>query len=230
MIPQFDNHKERNSFYINAVIGFVIFTLLAYLFIPILSSDRVEQFVFKAGIFGPLVIMSYFIMSDVIAPVAGSPGVVLSVALYGLYRGLLIAYVSSMLSAAINFYLSKKFGRSLVQKFAGKHAMKQIDTYAEKFGVRVLIIGRIFGFPFFEIISYAAGLTNMPFKQYMLITIIFSAIPAFTIKALMHYANMHSPISVLLWTLILSIIGMICSYISFKLTDLINSKKKVNEV
>jgi uncharacterized membrane protein YdjX (TVP38/TMEM64 family) len=229
MIPKFDSKYERNTFYINALIGFAAFSLLAYLFIPILSSDRVEHFVFKAGIFGPLVIMSYFIISDVIAPIAGSPGVVLSVALYGLFKGLLIAYLAGIISATINFYISKRFGRSLVQKFVGKHAMKQIDQYAEKFGVRVLVIGRIFGFPFFEIISYAAGLTTMLYKQYMLITVIFSIIPAFTIKALMHYANMSSPASVLLWTLILSVIGIVCSYISFKLIDIVN-KKTVDKV
>jgi uncharacterized membrane protein YdjX (TVP38/TMEM64 family) len=56
--------------------------------------------------------------------------------------------------------------------------MKQVDDFVQVSGVKLLIIGRLFGFAVFEIISYAAGFTNMKFKTYFIITVIFSAIPA----------------------------------------------------
>ena len=97
--------------------------------------------------------------------------------------------------------------------------MDQVDFYVQRFGLRTLILGRIFGFPIFEIISYAGGLTGMPFSTYIFITALFAAIPAFTIKTLIFFANMHSSLSILLWTCILSLVGALFAYIANKIID-----------
>lgn len=211
-IPKFENKKERNIFY--AKTSFTVFAGLAllYLLLPLMTSARVEHFVNAAGPFGPLIIISYFVLSDVVAPIAGSPGIVLSVGLYGLMNGLVMAYVASIISSIINFWISRTFGRTLVKRFAGKHAITQIDHYTAVFGTRTLILGRLFGYPVFEIISYAAGLTNISFRKYMIITILCSAVPAFTIKSLFFYANINSPSSVILWVSILNIVGVVFAY------------------
>ena len=218
-IPKFKTKKERNDFYVNSTVITIFFLLFFYLLIPLVHSPRVADFVGDAGILGPLLIGLYFIISDITLPLLGSPGIILSVGLYGLFEGLLIAYLASLVSAMINFYLSRKYGRFLIKKVIGKHGLEQVEFYTERFGLKTLILGRLFCFPIFEIISYAGGLTTMTFKTYMIITIIFSAVPAFTVKTLIFFANMESTLSILVWTCILSLLGAICAYITNKAID-----------
>ena len=224
-IPKFKTKKERNDFYINSTVITIFFLLFFYLLIPLVHSPRVAEFVVDAGILGPLLIGLYFIISDITLPLLGSPGIILSVGLYGLFEGLLIAYLASLVSAMINFYLSRKYGRFLIKKVIGKHGLEQVEFYTERFGLKTLILGRLFGFPIFEIISYAGGLTNMSFKTYMIITVIFAAIPAFTVKMLIFFANMESTLSILVWTCILSLLGAVCAYITNKAIDYFYIKK-----
>lgn len=224
-IPHFHTKKERNDFYIKTTVITVFFLLFFYLLIPLVHSPKVANFVGDAGILGPFLIGLYFVLSDVTLPLLGSPGIILSVGLYGLFEGLLIAYLASLVSAAVNFYLSRKYGRMLIKKVIGKHGLEQVEFYTERFGLKTLILGRLFGFPVFEIISYAGGLTNMSFKTYMLITIIFAAIPAFTVKTLIFFANMESTFSILLWTCILSLVGAACAFVTNKIIDYFYARK-----
>lgn len=52
--------------------------------------------------------------------------------------------------------------------------MKEVDEFAALEGKKVLWISRILGFSIFELISYAAGLTKISFKDYFLITFVTS--------------------------------------------------------
>lgn len=52
----------------------------------------------------------------------------------------------------------------------GKKGEQKVDKHTQNFGVEVLILTRLFDGFLFEWISYAAGLTNMKYKTYILIT------------------------------------------------------------
>lgn len=224
-IPKFHTKKERNDFYLKTTVITVFFLTFFYFLIPLVHSPRVATFVDNAGILGPLIVGIYFVFSDITLPLLGSPGIILSVGLYGLKVGLLISYLAGLVSATINFYLSRKYGRLLIRKVIGKHGLEHVDYYANRFGLRTLILGRLFGFPIFEVISYAGGLTSMSFRTYILITIIFGALPAFTIKTLIFFANMESSLSILIWTCILSLVGALCAYLTNKLIDFLHIDK-----
>jgi|688.fasta_scaffold03899_10 uncharacterized membrane protein YdjX (TVP38/TMEM64 family) len=225
-IPTFHSKKERNDFYAKSTGIIIFFLLFFYLLIPLIHSPRFSGFVENAGLFGPLMLTLFFVIADVTLPLLGSPGIILSVGLYGLWKGLFIAYFASLISAAINFYLSRKYGRTLIKKLVGKHGVDHVNYYVDRFGKRTLVLGRLFGFPVFEIISYAGGLTSMSFKTYMIITALFGAIPAFTIKTLIFFANPHSSLSILIWTCILSLAGAVSAFITNKVIDYLDIDKK----
>lgn len=229
-IPKFHNKAERNDFYTKSVMLVIFCVMFFYLLIPLIHSPRVEHFVANAGILGPLLLGLFFVLADITLPLFGSPGIILSVSLYGLWEGLWIAYIASLVSAAVNFYLSRRYGRSLIKKLSGKHGLEQVEFYTERFGLRTLIIGRLFGFPIFEIISYAGGLSNMSFRKYILITAIFAAVPAFTIKMIIFFANSQSTTSIFIWTCILSLVGAICAYSTSKVIDYWGLDKFQNDI
>lgn len=156
----------------------IILSLALKWLLPVMSSEEFRVFTESMGVLGPLIVIFYIVISHIIAPLAGLPGVLLGSAIYGIVKTVLFLYIAGLISAAVSFWISKKFGRQWVMKLVGRKTMKQVDDFIQVSGVKLLIIGRLFGFTVFEVISYAAGLTNMKFKIYFIITAIFSAIPA----------------------------------------------------
>lgn len=170
-----------------------------------LQSDMVHEKVESTGYWGVVILVLYVAASHVIAPLAGSPGMIVALSVYGLYKGWLITYLGSLLSATINFYIARMLGREWVIKLAGKRSINKIDRFIELMGVRLLIIARLFGFSVYEFISYAVGFTNMSFKKYFLITATASLLPG-TLVTIWVYNSLDSPFafSIFLATMILT--------------------------
>jgi len=149
-----------------------------WLTLPIITGDFFKTIIVKSGILGPILLIVYVVLSHIIAPLGGTPATVVGAAVFGIWKTVLFFYIAGIISASTNFFISRKYGRGLVEKLAGKKAMRDIDLFAEKAGVKLLIAGRLIGFFFFEIVSYAFGLTKISFKKYLIITIFFSAPPS----------------------------------------------------
>jgi uncharacterized membrane protein YdjX (TVP38/TMEM64 family) len=156
--------------------------LVMYLIIevlPFLTSPKVIAFVEDAYPFGSLVVILFISLTQVVAPLPGSPGVIVSFAVFGWKLTRLYVYLGSLISASVNYYVAHNLGRKWVKRLAGKKSLKQIDEFAEAEGVEVLIISRLLGFPLFDYISYAAGFTNISFTKYFIITAIFGGVANF---------------------------------------------------
>jgi uncharacterized membrane protein YdjX (TVP38/TMEM64 family) len=174
----------------------------------VLKTDKFKNYVEELGFFGPLLVILYIAVSQVIAPLTGTPGTVVAVSSYGFWGGWLIIYIASLLSAVVNFYIARDLGRSWVIRLSGKESIEKIDKFVAVMGDKILIVARLFGFSVFEFISYAVGFTNMSFKEYFLITAIVSPISG-TIVTYFFYRYLTSALalSVVLGTTI--VIGAI---------------------
>lgn len=202
--------KNEKIVEITKVILVILFLSLALKWlIPTLSSEQAKNFVEGLGPFGPLIVIGYTILSHVLAPVAGTPGILLSITLFGLYQTMFYIYIASIMSAIINFFIARKFGRKWVTKLTGKKTMKEIDDFVQVFGTRILILSRIFGFSLFEVISYAAGLTKINFKNYLFITMIYTLVPNLTFTFIFRDTDFSSPTNLIIWIGTLVITGLI---------------------
>ncbi len=170
-----------------------------------LQGKIIQENISSLGILGPILIIIYMTLSHIVAPLTGTPGTVVALSLYGLGKAIIIVYIASLISAAINFYIARKLGRYWVIKLAGKDSIKRIDQITTVMGTKLLIIARIFGAPLYEFVSYAAGFTNISFKRYMLITATVSFIPGVIISYLF-YNSLESSLS--LSVLLGSLIGL----------------------
>lgn len=206
------------------VIVVLILSLILKLLLPTLTSPEFKDFVKRLGIFGPLVVVAYIIISHVVAPLAGTPGVLLSAAVFGIYQTVFYIYLAGLISAVINFWLSRRFGRRWVLKLVGQKTMREVDQFVKASGTRILILSRLFGFALFEVISYAAGLTKINFKKYFLITAFFSAIPAAVFAYFFRQADLTSARSLLWWLGAITMTGIIFSIFIKRFID--NLKQK----
>lgn len=93
----------------------------------------------------------------------------------------------------------RKFGRKLVVKLVGEKPMKEVDGFTSVEGKQVLTISRLFGFPIFEFISYAAGLTNISFKSYFIITAVASVFTNIAAYLVFKNINLQSETGIMIW-------------------------------
>jgi uncharacterized membrane protein YdjX (TVP38/TMEM64 family) len=125
-----------------------------------------QEWVKQIGIFGPLLIIFLTVITGVVAPLSGTPVNYAGFILYGAETVFLFS-ISGVISAVINFYIAKKFGRPFLKKFVNEKDLEKVDKYAMEHGAVSLFIMRIFLGSIHDFLSYAMGLTSMKFKPYI---------------------------------------------------------------
>ncbi|OGC47643.1 hypothetical protein A2886_02560 [candidate division WWE3 bacterium RIFCSPHIGHO2_01_FULL_42_13] len=153
---------------------FVLVLILGRLTLPIVDSPKTVALINSVGPWGPVVVVTYVVATHVFAPLAGSPMFFVSATVYGMRDSIIYFFIGGLFSSVINFWIARRYGRKWVLRLAGKHAMDDIDNFAEVGGTQILFFARLFGVSLFDFISYAAGLTKISFKTYYLITVVLS--------------------------------------------------------
>lgn len=199
-LKNFEGEKRQKLYeIIKAMLLISVLCLVLILLMPIVNSEKFRDFVQSLGPLAPLAIIFYIVASHIFVPLSATPGVLLGIAILGIYQAIFCLYLAGIISSTINFYISRKFGRKWVIKLAGEKIMKEIDDFVAVFGSQALILSRLFGFTFFDIISYAAGLTGMNFKKYFIITLLFSSISNITVIFLFKDVDFSSATGFALW-------------------------------
>ncbi|OGC51189.1 hypothetical protein A2W32_05610 [candidate division WWE3 bacterium RBG_16_37_10] len=210
------------------IFGIILVGILVNLSVPYLNSARFKAFIEGMGPLGPIFIVSFTAFSQIFAPLPGSPASLISIAVYGYTTTVIFVYFGGLLSASISFYLSRRFGRKLVIKFVGQNTMNEIDDFARAEGTEVLIISRLIGFPLFDYISYAAGLTNIPFNKYFAITAVCSIIPTLILAVLFKGLDFSSRTGFTIWFVSLNMVGLVFGLLIKKYINKRNNEKKIS--
>ena len=75
-----------------------------------------------------------------------------------------------VLAAAVCFGISRALGRVPVEVLAGKTGLESADRWFAKWGVYAVFVARLIPGIAFDVISYAAGLTRMRFRNFIVAT------------------------------------------------------------
>ena len=141
--------------------------------IKILSSADINKVVNYIKSFGPYAaIISFLLMvfQSLLAPIPAFLITFANAMIFGWWQGAILSWTSSMVGAAICFYIARIFGRDVVLKFTSNSALNQIENYFKKYGSKTILICRLLPFVSFDIVSYFAGLTPMSFVSFILAT------------------------------------------------------------
>jgi len=176
-------HKNRNLGKILILI--IIVSLgLAYFFIPTFNSkvngifmlfssmsiESVAGYIRSFGIYAVLVSFLLMVFQSVAAPLPAFLITFANAAIFGWWKGALLSWISSMIGAALCFYIGRILGRDAVEKLTSKYAMASVDGFFEKYGKHTILVCRLLPFVSFDFISYAAGLTSMGFLEFIVAT------------------------------------------------------------
>ncbi len=177
--------------------------ILLVIFVDI-SSLRV--WVEKAGVWGPLVFILLKVSTLVIAPLSGSPLYPAVGLLFGFWPGILYVVIGDMIGVSINFYLSRRFGKALISRWISNKEEGMLNKVVNHISdAKGFFHAALTFFAMPELLSYAAGLSKLPYYKFISILTPIGAIPA---SVLVLFGSLFGPQGQSLWiTLSIPIIG-----------------------
>ena len=142
----------------------------------------VEWFVnpiFALAFLGILLFIAIMAIQGLLVPIPSEIVLLAAGMIWGFWIGGIMGIIGSMAAGILCFYVSRKGGRPLAQKFVGESALEMADNLIEKYGTGAIIVARFLPFVAFDPISYASGLVDMDSKKYAFGTFIGSIPRAF---------------------------------------------------
>lgn len=130
--------------------------------------EQLRTNVARFGIWAPLIILLLRLSSVVVPVLPGTAYAILSGALFGFAQGLAVIAIADFLACSANFFIARRYGRGVVQRFVGKRFMDKLDFWSKKYleGNFFLLTGAMMS-SFFDYICYGAGLCRMPWQRFM---------------------------------------------------------------
>ncbi len=197
-------HKNKTLKLFIAVGILIILTQVLFSTFP---KSHIEEVVQSAGYLGPVLIITFIALSEILAPIPGSPAVLTSLTLFGWEKTVIYSYVGLLIAVSVNFFISRLFGRKFIVQAFGNTTLEKIDTFTKKEGKTALVISRTIGYPFSDFVSYASGLTNIKFSTYFVISAAFLGISHLLFMLLFRHLNFDVIQDFIYWFILAGLFG-----------------------
>ena len=137
--------------------------------------EDVERWIQDLGPWGPVVYILGFAISMLFAPIPTAPLPVAAAAVWGGLLGFAYTLTAVALGSTLCFFVARTLGRRALRRLMTEAAVEKLDEFGQRLGVKVLIVARLVPVAGVDYVSYAAGLTQMPFRIYIIISVLGSA-------------------------------------------------------
>lgn len=171
----------------------------------VLDQEQIRAWVERLGVWGPMAIVLLEMIQALLAPIPGQGIEAVSGYLYGPWWGTLFPIIGMVTGSSITFLLSRRFGRPLVIRLVGKQSMDRLDDLARRGGAPFFFLIWLLPFAPDDLACVAAGLTPMPFGQFLVLMTL-GRLPGVFVSVLVG-AN-AAKIDPLWWGILLAVIGI----------------------
>lgn len=232
MKKELTNKQQKCIGIIAIIIGISLSIWLSYYIgIPLIKlASKPEEFriwINSFGMKGPFAYIAMVLLQVIIAILPGEPFEIAGGYAFGAIQGTILCLIACSIGSILVFLLVRIFGIKLVEIFFSKEkidSLKILKTSKNK-EILFFIIYLIPGTPK-DLLSYFAGLTDMSFKTWILISIV-GRIPSIITSTiggdLIGTKQYMLSIIVFIITLIISMIGI------YIYNRIIQSEKKVQD-
>lgn len=131
------------------------------------DRERIQQFVDSAGLLAPTVYILLLVVQAVVAPLPAPAVAMAGGYSFGTVEGFFLTWAGALLGGVFSFGLSRLFGRNFVVTSA---RLEKLDRYVQAHGAILIFVLRLIPLVSFDAISYAAGLSGMSFRKFLLAT------------------------------------------------------------
>jgi uncharacterized membrane protein YdjX (TVP38/TMEM64 family) len=150
-----------------AALGLVLTGQGETLWLLFSDRERIQRLVEGAGILAPLVFVVLLVVQAVVAPLPAPAVAMAGGYAFGTLEGFLLTWSGALLGGVLSFGISRLFGRGFV---ASSARLQRLDRHVVQHGAILVFVLRLIPLVSFDAISYAAGLSGMPFKKFLIAT------------------------------------------------------------
>lgn len=170
---RYDDHLRRRLLLGSLLIALIA---LAYLILHrtgtlslFMDSKMLQPYIESAGAMGPLVIIGFFMVAVVINPLPSAPIALAAGFAYGHTWGTVYVVIGSVSGAFIAFLIARLLGHDILYRWFGEKL--KVGLLGSQWGLAgMIVVFRLLPFISFDIVSYAAGLTNITWWRFLLAT------------------------------------------------------------
>jgi uncharacterized membrane protein YdjX (TVP38/TMEM64 family) len=129
-----------------------------------------RDYILSFGLWAPVASCFLMVLQALVAPV---PSFLITFAnglAFGVFWGWMLSLFGHVLAAAVCFGISRSLGRVPVEVLVGKTGLDSADRWFARWGLYAVFVGRLIPGIAFDVISYAAGLTSMRFRNFLIAT------------------------------------------------------------
>jgi uncharacterized membrane protein YdjX (TVP38/TMEM64 family) len=126
-----------------------------------------RDYLLSFGVWAPLLSALLQLITSIFAPL---PSFVLTFAnafVFGFWWGMLLTFTTALLASAVCFGVSRTLGRPVVERLATRRALMATDAFFNRHGSYAVVIARLIPFINPDVISYAAGLTPLRWRVFL---------------------------------------------------------------
>ena len=156
---------------VGKTIQFVAIALLVVLAVVLINQYGMVALraqVERMGVWAPLGLFALRFSSVVIPALPGTAYAIAAGGLLGFQQGLVVVCLSDLLSCSLSFWLSRRYGRSLVSRLIGKQFMDRVDKLSQRHLEQNFFLMTAFLMTgFFDFVAYGVGLAKAPWRKFL---------------------------------------------------------------
>ncbi len=153
-------------------------TLVGLLALRTVDATWIHQQVAAAGPWAPVLFVLLKIPTLVFAPLSGAPLNVLAGSAFGVRDGLLLTVVADTIGGSLNFAIARTWGWRILQRVIASSQRDRLQELSNWISAwQRLLWARVFLTPVYDLVSYSAGLSEISYKTYVVITLFGAVVP-----------------------------------------------------
>ena len=130
----------------------------------------VRDYILSFGLWAPIASCFLMVLQALVAPVPSFLVTFANGLAFGVFWGWMLSLFGHVLAAAVCFWISRALGRVPVEVLVGRTGLQSADRWFTRWGMYAVFVGRLVPGVAFDVISYAAGLTRMRFRNFLVAT------------------------------------------------------------
>ncbi len=131
------------------------------------DRERLQEVLWGAGALAPLLFVGLLVVQAVVAPLPAPALAIAGGYGFGVVEGFCLTWLGSLMGGVISFGISRRFGRRFVAENA---RAARLDRFVEEHGAVLIFVLRLIPLVSFDATSYAAGLSGIRFRAFLLAT------------------------------------------------------------
>lgn len=149
-------------------VAIALLIVLAVVLINRYGMSALRMQVERMGIWAPVGLFALRFSSVVIPALPGTAYSILAGGLLGFQKGLAVVCLSDLLSCTLSFWLSRRYGRSLVKRMVGEQFIGRVDSLSQRHLERNFFLMTAFLMTgFFDFVAYGVGLARVPWQKFL---------------------------------------------------------------